>query len=588
MKNQRKTILTALNAAQAVIVVAAILLVCLGDQPPAAAREIDDRGGRTADLVIMNAKIWTGAEPSGRQPREHVDPTALAVAGGRIVAVGSDASVQSLIGPNTRKIDARGQRVIPGITDSHTHIIGGGLQLARLKLRDVKSRAEFVNAVAERMKVSDKGKWVLGGWWSVESWTHPETPNRSWIDPVTGDVPVFLVRMDGHQALVNSTALKLAGIDASGPSDPTGGEIERDPKTGEPTGILKESATDLVRSLIPESTTDQRYEALRQAMRHANSLGITSVHDMSEPEDLPAFRRAHEEGTLTVRLTVYLHDDWVSNIDGVKGFPINDDLLRIAGLKGFMDGTLGSRTALMREPYTDVPPEAPYPCGQLTAFAADQRSFRHQVATVDKSGLQMAVHAIGDEANHLLLDAYEAASKNGGRRNARYRIEHAQHLHVSDIPRFGELGVVASMQPFHKADDGRYAEKRLGKKRLEGSYAYRRLLDSGVLIVFGSDWPVVTINPFSGIDSAVGARTLAGNVWLASHSLTLTEALRAYTVSPPKAIHREDRLGTIEVGKLADVVILNDDPFAMRSEKLAEVRVGMTIVGGVPVYPREP
>jgi predicted amidohydrolase YtcJ len=539
-------------------------------------------------VVIVHGKIWSGAQPPERKLGRPGDVTALAMAGGRIIAVGRDQSVQPLIDPETRVIDAKGRRIIPGITDSHTHIISGGFQLARLGLRDVTNREAFIRAVEKEVKTKKKGEWVLGGRWSVESWADPQSPTRRWLDPVTGDVPVYLSRMDGHQALVNSAALRLAGIDASGPPDPKGGEIERDPETGEPTGILKESAKDLVSDLIPEPTTDQRYEALRRAMSHANSLGVTSVHDMSEPEDLDAFRRAHEEGKLTLRITTYLMDeDWAAHLKDIEEFPIIDDRYRIAGLKGFMDGSLGSRTAYMREPYSDAPPQTPYPRGQLAAMAADTGSFRDQVATMDARGLQIAIHSIGDEANHLLLDAYEATIKRNGHRDARHRIEHAQHLHVSDIPRFARLGVVASMQPFHKADDGRYAEQRLGRQRLDGAYAYRKLLDAGTLVCFGSDWPVVTINPFAGIDSAVNARTLAGNVWLPSHSITLQEALRAYTASPPRAIHREDRLGTIEVGKLADILILADDPFSIPQQDLGKVKVDITILGGKIVYQRQ-
>ena len=251
-----------------------------------------------------------------------------------------------------------------------------------------------------------------------------------------------------------------------------------------------------------------------------------------------------------------------------------------------MDGSLGSRTAYMRGPYNDAPPHAPYPRGQLTAMADPPELFRKQIVMADGRGLQLAVHAIGDEANHLLLNDYEAAIRQNGNRDARHRIEHAQHLLVSDIPRFAELGVVASMQPFHKADDGQYAERRIGKKRLAGSYAYRQLLDSGALVCFGSDWPVVSLNPFTGIASAVNARILTGKVWLPSHSTSLEEALRAYTVSPPLAIHHENRLGTLEVGKLADIVVLADDPFGISPDRLADVKVDVTIVGGKVVFTR--
>jgi len=553
--------------------------------PPAPGAETEKKPvGRRADLVILNARVWTGVHPTADSDAP-AEPTALAVVGDKIVAVGDDAAIRAWIKNGTQVIDAKGRRVIPGITDSHTHIVSGGFQLAQLNLRDVDSRREFVQAIAAEAKTKKKGQWVLGGRWSVESWDKPETPNKSWLDPVTRDSPVFLRRMDGHSALANSAALSLAGIDASGPPDPKGGEIQRDPKTREPTGILKESATGLVGRLIPDPTPDEDYEALRRAMKHANSLGVTSIHNMSSRAELEAFRRAEREGTLTLRITAYLSVSyWASYVDKIPSYGLNSDTVRLPGFKGFMDGSLGSRTAYMREPYSDTAPETPYPRGQLTAMADPQESFQQNVALADSRGLQVAVHAIGDEANHLLLDAYEYAGKRNGRRDARHRVEHAQHLHVTDIPRFGKLGVVASMQPFHKADDGRYAEDRLGKERLKGSYAFRQLVDAGVLVVFGSDWPVVTLNPFAGIDSAVNAKTLAGEVWLPSHSLTVEEAIRAYTVSPPRAIHRDDRLGTIEVGKYADLIVLDDDPFTIPKDRLAKVRVAQTIVGGKVVF----
>lgn len=538
-----------------------------------------------ADLVILNAKVWTGAAPLGAK-RSH-DPTAIAVREGKIAAVGFDVQIKPYVGPATKVIDARGRRVIPGITDSHTHIVSGGYQLARLNLRDVRGREEFVSAVAAEAKSSKPGQWVRGGRWSVESWADPESPNRSWLDPVTGETPVFLNRMDGHQALVNSAALKLAGIDRSGPPDPKGGEIERDPKTGEPTGILKESAMDLVGRFVPNNTPAEDDEALRRAMQHANSLGITSVHDMSGVDDLATFRRAEESGELTLRITAYLSESaWASYADRLAVYGLDSDVACLAGFKGYMDGSLGSRTAYMREPYSDAAPEATYPRGQLTAFAAEEESLQLQTAYCDAKGLQLAVHAIGDEGNHRMLDAYEYALKRNTYRDARHRIEHAQHLLVEDIPRFAKLGVVASMQPFHKADDGRYCEKAIGRDRLDGSYAFRALVDSGALLVFGSDWPVVTLDPFKGIDSAVNARTLAGDVWLPSHSLTVEEAIRSYTAWPAKAIHMEPRVGTIQRGRYADLVILSNDPFTIPKERIGKIQATQTIVNGKVVFSR--
>lgn len=538
---------------------------------------------RPADFIIINAKVWTGVDSTG-QP----EPTAILVRGGRIEAVGSNLDVWARVGSSTKVIDAKGKRVIPGITDSHAHIVGGGFQLDRLNLREVGSRRRFVEGVAREARNKKYGEWVLGGRWSVESWDKPESPTRHWLDPVTLGTPVFLSRMDGHQALVNSAALQLAGIDANGPPDPKGGEIERDPHTGEPTGILKESAMGLVGRLIPDPSPEDRYAALLRAMKHANSLGVTSIHAMSSADDLEAFRRAEKEGKATVRITAYLStSNWAGNADRIPRFQLDSDMVRLAGFKGFMDGSLGSRTAYMREPYSDASPDMPYPRGQLTAFADPFESLAEKVAIADGKNLQLAVHSIGDEANHLLLNAYEHALNKNGRRDARHRVEHAQHLHVTDIPRFARLGVVASMQPFHKADDGRYAEKVIGSARLAGSYAFRQLVDAGALVAFGSDWPVVTLNPFKGIDAAVNARTLAGKVWLPSHSLTVEEALKAYTIWPAKAIHCDDRLGTIEPGKYADLLILADDPLAIRKRRIGEVKVDLTIVGGRIVYTRE-
>ena len=539
-----------------------------------------------ADLVIVNARIWTAAPNA--PTHGDAQPTALAVRGERIIAVGDDNAVRSRIGPETRVIDAKGRRVIPGITDCHTHVISGGFQLARLMLRDARNKTEFIEAVGRVARGKKPGEWVLGGRWSVDSWADPSPPNRFWLDPVTGDTPVLLSRMDGHSAVVNSAALRLAGIDRNGPADPVGGEIERDPRTREPTGILKESAMGLVSRLIPSPGPEQRYEALRRAMKHANSLGITSVHDMAAEDDLWTFAAAERAGELTLRITAYLSvSDWAGYSERIDDYGLSSDMLRLAGFKGFMDGSLGSRTAYMREPYSDAAPDTPYPRGQLTAMADPPEEFNQLTALADSRGMQLAVHAIGDEGNHLLIDAYEYAFKRNFRLDARHRIEHTQHLLLHDIPRIAALGITASMQPFHKADDGRYAEKALGRDRLAGSYAFRQLVDAGILVVFGSDWPVVTLDPFAGIDSAVNARTLAGDVWLPSHSLTVEEALRAYTSHAARAVHREDRVGTIEVGKYADLVILDQDPFTIPKEKIGSTKADYTIVGGKVVFVRK-
>ncbi len=565
------------------------LCVVLACSSLAAAQQDGDaiKTTRLADLAVMNGRIWTGAE-GPTAPDIGNEPTSLAIVGDRIVAVGDGRAMLPFIGPGTKIINAAKHRIIPGFSDSHTHIVSGGFKLDRLALRNVRDKAAFIQTIARAVKRTKPGGWLVGGRWSVESWDRPESPTRVWIDAATGDTPVFLLRMDAHQALVNTAALKRAGIDANGPPDPKGGVIVRDPKTHEPTGILKDAAMSLVRRHIPHPSGAQRFAALKRAMGYANQLGITSVHDMSDPDDVPVFIKAARDKSLTVRITSYpQYDGWSSAMEQLP-FGSHGPMFRIAGLKGYMDGSLGSRTAFMREPYTDAAPDALYPRGLLTAWA-DSSAFGSDIAALIGHGLQPAVHAIGDQANHLLLNAYERARASIRRKGApRPRVEHAQHLLIADIPRFAAVGVVASMQPMHKADDGRYAEKAIGADRLKGSYAYRQLVDSGALLIFGTDWPVVDLDPFAGIDSAVNAKTLDGKIWLTSHSLTVAEAIYAYTVAPTKAIGRDRELGTIEEGKLADLVVLSDDPFTMPEDQLGMIHVKFTVVGGKVVYSAKP
>lgn len=547
-----------------------------------------------ADLVIWNARVWCGREPfDHRRPGADTEPTAIAVRNEHISAVGDDARVRrEFVGPRTRVIDAGGRRIIPGLTDSHTHFISGGFQLARVELRDVPGKEQFIAAVQREVESCRPGEWVQGGRWSVESWTKPETPNRTWLDPFSAHTPIFLSRMDGHSALVNAVALKLAGIDANGPADPIGGEIERDPATREPTGILKDAAMDLVTRLIPPPDAAQRRDALDRAMKHANSLGVTSVHDMSDGNDLATFEQAAKEKALTVRVTSYVQsEDWnaaMKEVSAVKARMPDSFLFHIAGLKGYMDGSMGSRTAYLREPFADASADAQYPRGQLAAFALSREGLAKTFLRARSAGLVPAVHAIGDEANHILLNAYGAsrpAPKNAGTRS---RIEHAQHLIPSDIPRFAQIGVVASMQPLHKADDARYVEKAIGKDRLKGSYAFRSLIDANALVIFGSDWPVVSIDPFAGIHAAVTARALDGSIFMPEESITVEEALVAYTSAPALAIGRHESLGLIRPGMIADFVILTADPFAAPPDALAEITAQMTIVNGEVVYERQP
>jgi len=568
-------------------------------------------------LVVRNAKIWTG-DP------DMSSATMMVIRDGRFSYVGIDEPAFCGF-EKARLLDARGARIIPGLIDSHLHLISGGLQLSRLQLRDVTGRQAFIAAVADHARQLPEGSWILGGRWSTESWPDPAQPTKEWIDPVTPDHPLLLSRMDGHGALANSVALRLSGIDKNGPADPPGGQIERDPETGEPTGILKDTAIGLVGRHVPPPTADELDAALDAAMKEANRHGLTCVHTMSPWSDLAVLDRARSAGRLTLRTRVYvMEDDWRDYVDQAKS-RANDEWVQICGFKQFADGSLGSRTAYMSAPYADKPPNAPDCCGlprklldpspegerrarASSAVPAEVRS-RSQLTQLymaaHEAGLSPAIHAIGDRAIHEVLDTYEvvigsppdrthsASGRKPGAnqiviRNASFRIrpriEHAQHLLPADIPRFARIGVVASMQPYHKADDGRYAEKAIGPERCKTSYAFRSLIDSGAHVAFGSDWPVVSLNPFLGIHAALTGRTLDGKVFVPEQNITLEEALRCYTSGAAYAAGEEDRLGMIKAGFLADFVILKFDLLDERRDAPPPDSVRRVFVHGKCVY----
>lgn len=559
-------------------IVAGVLCLC-AVVPAARMAGAQEEPNRTADLVVTGARVWTGATG---QP----EAQAVAIRGGKYVAVGSDADIKRLIGPKTRVIEARGRRVIPGLIDSHLHIISGGLQMGRLSLREASNREQFTRLVGKRARELGDGEWVLGGRWTVDSWADPTPPGKEWIDAATSDNPVFLSRMDGHMGLANTVALKLAGITRDGPPDPEGGRIDRDAKTGEPTGLLRDAAMDLVTRHIPAPEEPQLDEALLRAMRHANRWGLTLVHSLSHDREIGTMARAMSKGKLSLRIySFFSTTNWRSadrrlNLLSWHG----SDFLKIGGFKGFMDGSLGSRTAYMAEPFADNAPERKDWRGLLNAMADPPSEMARRCLFADKHGRQTAIHAIGDQANHLLLDIYEKVRRTNGARDRRHRIEHAQHILPADIARFAELDVIASMQPLHKADDGRYAEQAIGSHRLQGSYAFGSLLKSGATVCFGSDWPVVSLNPFEGMAVAVTGRTNDGKVWISQENITIEQALRCYTTNGARACFMEDRLGTIEPGKLADLVILDSDLLSIQPDQIAEVQPVLTVVAGRVVY----
>ncbi len=534
-----------------------------------------------ANLVLLNGKIWT---VNDRQPRAE----AVACLGSRIVAVGSNGEIRKWIGAGTEAIDMGGKLVLPGFNDAHVHFFSGGENLASVQLRDAKSEDEFRKRIAEFAAKQPAGRWITGGDWDHENWTPARLPTRQLIDAVTAGHPVFVNRLDGHMALANSQALQLAGITRDTP-DPPGGTIVRD-AAGEPTGVLKDAAMermDGVDGVIPAPSEDQIADAVRAAMRYAAENGVTSVQDMSAaPEILRVYQTLLARGELTVRISGHQPLATWQRLAAVGlRADFGGEKLHIGALKGFADGSLGSTTALFFEPYLD----APNTSGLANSEMIPESKMQAHILGADRAGLQVAVHAIGDKANHTVLGMYEEAARQNGARDRRFRIEHAQHLRMEDIPRFGTLHVIASMQPYHCIDDGRWAEKRIGPERAEGTYAFRALLDSGAVLAFGSDWDVAPMQPLMGIYAAATRRTLDGkhpNGWVPEQRITVAEAIRAYTMGSAYASFDEKIKGSIEPGKLADMVVVSDDILSIPAVEIEKTRVETTVFDGKVIYHR--
>jgi len=547
-------------------------LMLTSDAGPAAAQ------GPEADLVILNANVRT--MEAGRPSAE-----AVAVSGNRLVAVGTGAEVKKYVGPRTRVIDAGGALVLPGFNDSHTHFLSGGFQLSSVDLRSADTPQEFAERIRRFSEKLPGGRWITGGDWDHERWPGAPLPTKELIDSFTPDRPVFVNRLDGHMALANSYALKLAGVTRDTP-DPPGGLVVRDPKTGEPTGVLKDAAQSFVWKVIPESSFEEKLQAARAATAHAASLGVTSVQDVSAGDDVGVYQTLLERGELKTRVyAVSPLPDWqrLGRVGVRRAF--GGDMLRIGGLKGFADGSLGSTTALFFEPYLDAPQTSGLPGDEMFP----EGEMLKRVREADRAGLQVFIHAIGDRANDTILSIYEQVARENGERDRRFRIEHAQHLRPSEVQRFARARVIASMQPYHCIDDGRWAEKRIGPRRAKGTYAFRSLLDAGAVLAFGSDWTVAPLDPLQGVYAAVTRRTLDGKNpggWVPEQKITVEEAVRAYTVGSAFAEFAENAKGTITPGKLADLVLLTEDIFKIDAASIEKVRVRVTIMDGRVVYER--
>ncbi len=529
----------------------------------------------SADRIYFNAKIWTGDSTNP-------NATAIALKDSTILYVGADYA--SLKGPQTELIDMEGKMIVPGFIDNHTHFLMGGYQLASVNLRDAKSRSDFIQTLKVYAHSMNSDRWIKGGDWDHEAWGG-EMPRKEWIDSVTGSHPVYISRYDGHMALVNSIVLKKAGIDKNTPN-PKGGEIIRDPKTGEPTGVLKDAAMQLVDRVVPAETDEELDEALERAVQHALERGVTQVTDMGSYGgwlDLSVYRRAYANHKPGLRIYAMVPINTWSKLDSfIQQNGRGDDMLRWGGLKGFVDGSLGSTTAWFFDPYLDDP-------GATGLQVTDTVLLRNWILQADSAGLQIATHAIGDRAINWVLNVYAEADTRY-KKDHRFRIEHAQHIAAKDIPRFASQNVIASMQPYHAIDDGKWAHKRLDSARLKGTYAFKTLKDKEALVSFGSDWTVAPINPIEGIYAAVTRRTLDDknpDGWFPEEKISVEQALTNYTVNNAFAGFHEDKTGKLKAGMLADLVVLSDDLFSVKPEELQHVKVIRTIINGKEVFVRK-
>jgi predicted amidohydrolase YtcJ len=529
-----------------------------------------------ADLIVYDARIYT-VNPA--QP----EAAAVAVLNGRIVAVGSDAEILRWRGPQTRAIDAHGRRLLPGFNDAHVHLLDGGEAYASVQLNDATSVQEFARRIGAFAAGRPSGEWLLQGNWDETKWSPATLPTREILDAVTGDHPAALWRYDGHMLVANSRALALAGITAATP-DPPGGVIVRD-AAGQPTGALKDAATPLLERVIPPPTPEQRRQSLERALREAAARGVTSVQAMSmDYETIGALADLLAAGKLTVR--VYAAPLIATVEDQARlgtGRAFGGPSLRIGALKAFADGSLGSRTAYFFEPFDDQPENR----GLLADDMQPLSKIRDWMMRADAAGLQLCTHAIGDAGIATVLDLYQDIETAHGPRDRRWRIEHAQHMAARDFDRFARLGVIASVQPYHAIDDGRWAEARIGHDRSSRTYAFRTFLDHGVRLAFGTDWPVAPLDPMLTLYAATTRATLDGRHaggWFPEQKLSVTEAITAYTIGSAYAEFQEREKGSIEPGKLADFVLLSADVLKIPPEAIRNVHVLNTWVGGVEVY----
>ena len=539
--------------------------------------------------AFINGKIYTVNQ---QQPLAE----AIVVVNNKITFVGSNEEAEKFIDVSTKVIDLNGKLMLPGFNDSHLHFTSGGYYLLGINLRKARSKEEFVSILKDYIKNREgsssfrqdgtspwSGEWVTGGRWDHESWEFKKVPTKELIDDFTATTPVFVSRIDGHMGLANSKALELAGITKDTPN-PDGGLIMKDPDTGEPTGILKDNAMDLVFDIIPGKSLEDNIEAANRSFEEARKFGITSVQEMTQPGELEAYKKIEIDGYLTCRIySIWPIDKYMELVNENIKVLSGDEYIRRGGLKGYADGSLGAKTAWFFEPYendTTVGLSMDIILnGELSNWAFD----------ADKNHLQICVHAIGSKANNYVLNLYEAIEKDNSIWDRRFRIEHAQHLIPEDVKRFKENDVIASVQPYHAIDDGVWVRNRIGEERERLTHMYKSYLDNNVVIAFGTDWPVAPLNPLYGLYAAVTRRTVDGknpDGWIPEQKITIEDAIKAYTLDAAYASFEENIKGSIEVGKLADMVVLSDDILTIDPIKIWDVKVDMTIFDGKIVYKR--
>jgi predicted amidohydrolase YtcJ len=531
---------------------------------------------RKADLLLKNGNFFTG---NPLKPEVEM----VAIRGNRIIGLGRTEDAGRYQSPRTRVIDLHGKFGCAGFNDAHLHLLAGGQSLEEVDLTGVTNILDLQRRILERAWKIPWGSWIVGGGWDQNLFPGGEWPTKKALDDIASDFPMVLRRVCGHAVLVNSKVLDIAGITAKTP-DPPSGEIVRDPVTGEPTGVLKEEAVKLVSQYVPVPTDEAVARSIERALEEARRFGITGAQDYSPAEALAVYRRLLNDGRLTARISFWMPLDSDPVVVRDRKTEFRNQMLRIGCLKGILDGSLGARTAALFAPYSDDSTTA-----GLTLLT--QERLNELVLLADRNNLQVALHAIGDRAVHMAVESYGLAQKINGERESRHRIEHVQVIQPSDLAVLKTLGVVASMQPAHAGFDLAWAGSRLGPDRQNGAYAWRSILDSGARLAFGSDWPTVPLNPLIGIYAAVTRCDTAGRPeggWIPRQRLTVEEAIRAYTLGSAYAEFMEHEIGSLEQGKLADLVVLNRNLLTVHPADILRARVVYTIVDGKIVYEENP